>query len=59
MRRWRSFILLEIVYKYLGHIEHMANPMNVYELPPAHNVCDQVLREVLEINHISLAHVAM
>lgn len=33
--------------------------LNVYELPTADNVCNQILREVMSIKGVSLAHVTM
>lgn len=37
----------------------MTNHLNVYELPIATNVCAQVLREVMALNQVGFAHVAM
>ncbi len=37
----------------------MTGHLNVYELPTATNVCDQILREVMVLNQVSFAHVTM
>ena len=39
----------------------MASPklINVYELPTAYNVCNQILREVISLPKVSMAHVIM
>ncbi len=36
-----------------------SNPINVYDLVPVPNVCDQVLREIISLPKFSLAHVLM